>query len=615
MFVATAMSSVASVVLGAASALLPVVAAAQEVPAQARIVAMSDVHGAYDSFVEVLRAAKLVDAGGGWTGGNAALVVVGDVTDRGAGTRLVLELLMRLEAAAPAHGGRVQLVLGNHEVMNLTGELGYVSAADYAAYAGEESAAEREAAWQRFRAARAVGGSSEQALAADFAKRYPPGFFAQRRAFSSNGAIGAWLLRQPVMAVVGDTLFVHGGLPASLDSKPLDEINAEYGGVLRDYVRSFETLRDAAVLRDEDEFGARPELVRGHLEAAKAAGESVPADVRAAVDRLVELTAAGELGVGAVYWYRGSVSCSPALERDRVARVLGAIGASRVVVGHTPVATARVQSRFDGTLLRVDTGMQQRGGRPSAIVIENGQAHALYAGEGSADIGVQPSAVGVVPRGYDDRMLEDALAHAPIAGQFVRENGTRVLRLVHEGTEIEALFAPVTGQKRGDRFVPEVAAYRLDRLLGLELVPVAVLRDIDGQTGAVYLDQSSLPDEAARLAQRAGGDAWCPLTDQFGLMYVLDSVAGSEGRQGAELRYEPASWQLVLTGNRRMFGAAKDLPGNLRAAPIAASPTLLTGLRELDAAKVSAALDDVLDARRQQALLARRDRLLARLQN
>ena len=111
-----------------ASALLAIGAAAQGTPAPSRIVAMSDVHGAYDRFVELLRAASLVDASTSWTGGNAALVVVGDVPDRGDGTRRVLELLMRLEAAAPKDGGRVQLVLGNHEVMNLTGELGYVSA-------------------------------------------------------------------------------------------------------------------------------------------------------------------------------------------------------------------------------------------------------------------------------------------------------------------------------------------------------------------------------------------------------------------------------------------------------------------------------------------------------
>src|SRR5436190_67242 len=121
-------------------------ARAQAAQEAARIVAVSDVHGAYDTFVGLLRAAKLVDDKVAWSGGGATLVVVGDTVDRGSGSRRVLELLMRLEAEARAAGGRAQLVLGNHEVMNLTGDLRYVTREDYAAYAADESAAEREAA-------------------------------------------------------------------------------------------------------------------------------------------------------------------------------------------------------------------------------------------------------------------------------------------------------------------------------------------------------------------------------------------------------------------------------------------------------------------------------------
>ena len=141
---------------------------------------------------------------------------------------------MRLESAAAAAGGRAELVLGNHEVMNLVGELGYVSPDDFAAYAAEESAAERAAAWERFRTAHAPG--VDDALAAEFAKLYPPGFFGQRAAFATRGTLGAWLLRQPVLLVLGDTAFVHGGLPAELGAQDAASINARYAATLRDYL-------------------------------------------------------------------------------------------------------------------------------------------------------------------------------------------------------------------------------------------------------------------------------------------------------------------------------------------------------------------------------------------
>src|SRR5262245_39076231 len=62
-----------------------------------RIVAIGDVHGAFDQFVEILQAAGLIDAKRQWSGGNAVLLQTGDVFDRGPKVRDALDLLMRLE--------------------------------------------------------------------------------------------------------------------------------------------------------------------------------------------------------------------------------------------------------------------------------------------------------------------------------------------------------------------------------------------------------------------------------------------------------------------------------------------------------------------------------------
>src|SRR5262245_13373628 len=60
-----------------------------------RVVAIGDVHGAYDPFVALLRATGLTDGRGRWTGGRAILVQTGDVVDRGPDSRRVLDLLRR----------------------------------------------------------------------------------------------------------------------------------------------------------------------------------------------------------------------------------------------------------------------------------------------------------------------------------------------------------------------------------------------------------------------------------------------------------------------------------------------------------------------------------------
>src|SRR5687767_8705865 len=69
-----------------------------------RIVAVGDVHGAYDRFVAVLRQAGLIDARQRWSGGRAILVQTGDVLDRGPDSRRVLDLLRRLEGEAVRAG-------------------------------------------------------------------------------------------------------------------------------------------------------------------------------------------------------------------------------------------------------------------------------------------------------------------------------------------------------------------------------------------------------------------------------------------------------------------------------------------------------------------------------
>jgi hypothetical protein len=222
----------------------------------------------------------------------------------------------------------------------------------------------------------------------------------------------------------------------------------------------------------------------------------------------------------------------------------------------------------------------------------------------------QPRFVGPRALPHTDARLAEVLASAPIASRTKRDDGTVQLKLTDGSRDIDALFEPAAG-RRGARFMPAIAAYRLDTLLGFDLVPVAVKREIDGVVGAIYLDPGRLPDETARVAQREGGDAWCPLADEFASMSVFDALAGGSGRLPTELRYSPGSWQLALTGNRRLFATSTSMPGYLRAQPLDVSSALAARLRALDAQAAAAALGDVLDARRVQAILARRDLLLA----
>ena len=202
-----------------------------------RIVAVSDPHGAFDAMVGTLENAEVIDSDRDWPGGDTHLVITGDLTDRGADSRKVMDLVMHLEEQAIAAGGMVHLLLGNHEVMNLVGDLRYVAPGEYAAFAEDESDEERERWFRIFIAQQLnIGEPDEEALRAEFNKERPPGFFGHRQAFSSEGKYGKWLMDKPLMIVVNGNAFVHGGLPPLVAELGLDGLNEILGSQVSEYV-------------------------------------------------------------------------------------------------------------------------------------------------------------------------------------------------------------------------------------------------------------------------------------------------------------------------------------------------------------------------------------------
>lgn len=165
----------------------------------ARVVAVGDVHGDMEALVEVLKLAGLIDEKQRWVGGKAHLVQTGDIADRAPRTRDCYELLMRLEREALAAGGRVHVLLGNHEVMNMRGDLRYLTPEELASYADQSPAPD--------------------------APGTPRGLAGHRVAFGLEGRYGRWLRSRPAVLRIDGTLFMHGGLQPAVPARTLAELN------------------------------------------------------------------------------------------------------------------------------------------------------------------------------------------------------------------------------------------------------------------------------------------------------------------------------------------------------------------------------------------------------
>ena len=96
------------------------------------------------------------------------LVQTGDIVDRAPDSLKIIRDLMRLEKEARRAGGRVVVLVGNHEAMMVTGDFRYVHPGEIAAFADRRSARRRDEFFRERQAAiEASYRRTEPALAAD----------------------------------------------------------------------------------------------------------------------------------------------------------------------------------------------------------------------------------------------------------------------------------------------------------------------------------------------------------------------------------------------------------------------------------------------------------------
>jgi hypothetical protein len=149
-------------------------------------VAIGDLHGDYQATLKVLELAGLRDVDGQWIGGKTTVVQTGDVLDRGDGEAEIYNVLFDLQTQAKAAGGQVILLNGNHEFMNIQGDLRYVTPGAKTAFGADRTAA--------------------FAPGSEWAKR---------------------LAKHPTIAQVGDTIFAHGGVLPAHARYGIERINRE----------------------------------------------------------------------------------------------------------------------------------------------------------------------------------------------------------------------------------------------------------------------------------------------------------------------------------------------------------------------------------------------------
>jgi hypothetical protein len=298
-----------------------------------RIVAIGDVHGDYDNFKKVLTDAKLINRRGDWIAGNTHFVQLGDLPDRGPDTDKAIEQMQKLQRQAREAGGKVHALIGNHEAMNIYGDLRYVHPGEFAAFRSSRSRENRsryyEAEVARLSAAN-ENFEANKAFRDQWMEAHPLGFVEHRMAWAPNGDIGAWVIENNAMVKINRVLFLHGGVSEKLLSMSIDEINNQ--------------------VRDE---------LNGNLPEEPGLSEAEDGPL----------------------WYRGLASEDEAIEATHVDRVLSAFDVDHIVIGHTP-GMGTIVPRFGNKVIIIDTGLSNYyGGHLASLLVEGEELFTLQAGE------------------------------------------------------------------------------------------------------------------------------------------------------------------------------------------------------------------------------------------
>ncbi|HEV8083537.1 MAG TPA: metallophosphoesterase [Chitinophagaceae bacterium] len=192
-----------------------------ETPKVKKLLVLSDIEGNFAALRKLLQANNVIDEDFNWKFGNGHLVLVGDFFDRGTQVTEVLWFIYYLEEKAKAAGGYVHFILGNHEIMNLSGDLRFVQ--------------------QKYL-------DNASLLNEKYVTLY-----------DENSELGRWLRTKNIVEKIGDIVFAHGGISGDINSMNIsvNEMNSLARPYYADTISHYTDEKSAIIFSDLGPFWYR----------------------------------------------------------------------------------------------------------------------------------------------------------------------------------------------------------------------------------------------------------------------------------------------------------------------------------------------------------------------
>jgi hypothetical protein len=163
-----------------------------------------------------------------------------------------------------------------------------------------------------------------------------------------------------------------------------------------------------------------------------------------------------------------------------------------------------------------------------------------------------------------------------------------------------------------DSYRHEVAAYLLDRVLGLKMVPVAVIRMVKTEGTLMAWVSKAFTEQQLRNIGRYPSDPQL-LIQQQAVMKLFDALILNLSRRESDQLITPGEWKLHLIDHSRAFGTSRKLPESFVSKRASLPRSLLTNLEKLEEESLKILLDELLGDAQIEAMLERRDKILKKI--
>jgi len=278
-----------------------------------KLISISDIEGNFNAFYSFLKANKVIDDNYNWIYGDGHLVLNGDFFDRGKNVRQVLWLIYLLEEKAEKQGGKVHFINGNHEIMNLAGDVSYAKT-KYKEIAKQIS---NEQDWDK----------------------------ASRYLYSGKSEIGKWLRTKNVAEKIGKYVFVHGGLNKKLISEEISI--ADMNNISRKYYGQY--------------LEKSPEIFKEKL--------VIHPFYSPYWDRSLSMNMAYKT----MFFISDPVNApTHKPSESELEEVLNFYNAEKIIIGHSVVDN--VSFDYNGKVIKIDVkhGLEKNSSKTQGLLIENG---------------------------------------------------------------------------------------------------------------------------------------------------------------------------------------------------------------------------------------------------